>query len=100
MILFIFKKCIKINSSLLEIKENQYTYEIVNYINVTEKKTKILIFIGSFVFIIYYFSLIFFFSNNIKINILQKTPLINKIFQFYRKLILISLYEERKKSNG
>lgn len=100
MILFIFKKCIKINSCLLEIKENQYTYEIVNYINVTEKKTKILIFIGSFFFIIYYFSLIFFFSNNIKINILQKTPLINKIFQFYRKLILILLYEERKKSNG
>ncbi len=100
MILFIFKKCIKINFYLLEKKENQYTSEILNYINATEKNTKILIFIGSSVFIIYYFSLIFLLSNNIKINILQKTPLINKIFQFYRKLILISLYEETKKSNG
>ena len=90
----LIKQNIKINSNILNL---DYTIKkcnlIIAFINNLEFKTNLLVKIGSLVFIIYYSSIIYL-PTKIKYKILQKTPLINKIFNFYRKIILISNYED------
>lgn len=92
--LFFIIKCIKINCFLLDIEiiEN-YSQSIVNFISKLELKTKLLVILGSFFFYLFYYSLFLFIQKEIKILIINNVPLINKIFHFYRKIILLKYYD-------
>ena len=88
------KAIIKINFSILDLNYTlQSSNLLIEFIKTLDFKTKLLVNFGSIVFFFYYYSLVFFFSKKIQHLILQNTPLINKIFNFYRKLILVLIYE-------
>ena len=88
------KAIIKINFSILALNYNLKSSNlIIEFIKTLDFKTKFLVNFGSIVFFFYYYSLVFFFSKKVQHLILQNTPLINKILNFYRKLILVSTYE-------
>jgi hypothetical protein len=92
---FFITNSININCYLLNLQINKkHNNFIINFIIKLDFKTKILVLIGSFFFFLLYNFLFFFFSRKIKIYIIQKLPLINKIFHFYRKIILITYYED------
>jgi hypothetical protein len=92
---FFITKSININCYLLDLKIiEHYNNLIINFIIKLEFKTKMLVLLGSFFFILFYIFLFFLLKNKIKIFIIQKLPLINKIFHFYRKIILITYYED------
>jgi len=85
---------IKLNSNLLEIDLNNFQKKSVkNFILNLDNNTKFMIIMGSILFVLVY--LIFLvFPKRIQFKILSSLPLINKILHFYRKLILITLYEK------
>ena len=92
---FFITKSININCYLLDLKITEhYNNSIINFIIKLEFKTRMLVLLGSFFFFLFYNFLFFLFKNKIKIFIIQKLPLINKIFHFYRKIILITYYED------
>ena len=97
---FIINQNIKINSSILEIKHNDNVKSSVKkFINQSEPETKKLIMLGSLFFLLFYFLLLFFLPRGLQFDILNKIPMINKVFHFYRKIILASVYEYQGKQN-
>ena len=93
--LFFIINCIKINCFFLEFEDTEsYNNQIVNFIIKLDLRTKLLVIVGSFFFFLFYKSLFFLSKKKIKMQMFQNTPLINKIFHFYRKIILLKYYED------
>ena len=93
MINFIINQCININLDILELKKDvKKDDEIKKFIN-TLDTTKIYVFAGSICFFLFYIIFLILFPKNIKYDILVSIPKINKIFQFYRKIILLTYYD-------
>ena len=90
---YLITKCIKINCFLLNFELiDSYNQSIVNFIINLETKTKLQVIAGSFSFILFY-NFLFLFNKKYKILIISNIPLINKIFNFYRKIILLKYYD-------
>tara|TARA_E500000178_G_scaffold354974_1_gene425896 strand:+ start:2370 stop:2657 length:288 start_codon:yes stop_codon:yes gene_type:complete len=86
-------KSIKLNSDLLEIElDNFQKKSVENFIFNLNNITKFIIFAGSVSLVLLYFAL-FLIPKQAQFKILSFLPMINKIFNFYRKLILIAYYE-------
>jgi uncharacterized PurR-regulated membrane protein YhhQ (DUF165 family) len=64
-----------------------------------EPDTKKLVFLGSIFFLLLYFLFLIFLPKKIQFKILNKLPMISKIFHFYRKIILASFYEDEGMNN-
>ena len=94
MMFFFINQSVKINCSILKIYHVVYINKLIIKFIKSELKNKLLIFIGSLSFIFFYYFFLFIFSKRIQSIIFQTIPLINKVFNFYRKIILITYYEE------
>ncbi len=93
---FFINESIKINCHILNLKSRlDYNDLIKEFILKLELPTKLLVFFGSIFFILFYFIFLFFLPKDIQFKILHNIPLINKILHFYRKIILITYYEEK-----
>lgn len=95
----IINQNIKINFLILEIDyDNKLLIRVERFINKLEPNTKSLVLSGSIFFLLlYYFFFLIFLSKKIQFKILNITPIINKIFHFYRKIILASFYIDDEK---
>ena len=92
---FFVNQSININCFLLKISNNyDFNKSIYDFIYNLELKTRILILLGSLSLVLFYYIFLFFFNKNLQVTILQNIPLINKVLSFYRKIILITYYEE------
>ncbi len=92
---FFVNQSININCLLLKINNNyDFNKSILDFILNLELKTRILILLGSLSLVLFYYIFLFFFTKNLQVIILQNIPLINKVLSFYRKIILITYYEE------
>ena len=92
---FFVNQSININCFLLKISNNyDFNKSIYDFIYNLELKTRILIFLGSLSLVLFYYIFLFFFTKKLQVTILQNIPLINKVLSFYRKIILITYYEE------
>ena len=95
MIFFFINQSVKINCSILKINYDLNINKLITkFVLNLELKTKLLIFIGSLSFVFFYYFFLFFLSKRIQSIIFQTIPLVNKVFNFYRKIILITYYEE------
>ena len=92
---FFVNQSININCFLLKISNNyDFNKSIYDFIYNLELKTRILILLGSLSLVLFYYIFLFFLNKNLQVTILQNIPLINKVLSFYRKIILITYYEE------
>ena len=93
MINFIINQCIKINLNLLNLKRDVKKDENIKNFIMTLNSTRLIVFIGSVCFFLFYTIFLTLFSRKTKYEILLVIPQINKIFQFYRKIILLTYYD-------
>ncbi len=95
---FIINQSIKVSVSILEIKyDDILKFSVKKFINQLEPETKKLVKLGSLFFLLVYFLFVFFLPRGLQFNILNRLPMINKVFHFYRKIILASFYEYKGK---
>lgn len=96
----IINQNVKINLSILELNyDNNIISCVEKFTFKLEPNTRILIFFGSIFFLLIYFLFLTFLPKKVQFKILQNLPMINKIFHYYRKIILASFYEDERMNN-
>jgi len=92
----IINQNIKINLLILELNyDENLTISIEKFINKLEPNTRRLVMIGSIFFVLIYFSFLIFLSKKAQFKVINNITMINKVFHFYRKIILASFYEDK-----
>ena len=92
---FFLNQSINISCLLLKINNNyDFNKSVIDFILNLELKTRILILLGSLSLVFFYYFFLFFLTRKLQVIILQNIPLISKVLSFYRKIILITYYEE------